>query len=206
MRFYHILFFLLICFSNSLVQAQDAKPVEQAINYPQALPLSLEQEEEALILERHQARLFKKEQEIQREIVQLGKDQHEAEERLFYLHNQQVQTEGVQNIHSQELQRLIGKRSILLEQVADLLMEDELLAAADEDWDKVSIMHAHEIKALNEQIRALDTKIMVYEMAIPQEIEEIEDLQEKIEDTQELSDQLILLKESNQSIIEKLND
>jgi len=173
----------------------------------ESLPISLEQEEEALILERHQAKFQKDQKELQRELLQLASGQQEAKEKLFYLQNQQQQSEGGHNAHSQELHMLYKERGIMLEEVAALLMESEIqessISAQEEDWELAPISYSKEIKGLNDKIRKLDTRIALYEMAIPQQIDELEELQEQIEETIDLSDQLQILQESNQQLIKK---
>lgn len=203
-------FFLpLFLFIVNFTQAQDAVlPINQGLEI-ESLPISLEAEEENMIFERHQARLRKGQQELKRELMQLESGQQEVEAELFYLQNQQQLSEGGQNAQSQELHTLYKKRTHLLAQVAAILMENELLENTEaewvEDWERAPVGNSQKLTKLNEQIRMLDTKIALYELAIPQQIDELENLEEQIEEKMELADQLNMLKESNEKLIQQLN-
>lgn len=209
MRLAFSVFTLFFLFIGSLVKAQDSSLPSMPELRIESLPLSLEEEEEAMILERHQARLLKGQKELKRELSQLASGQQAVEEELFYLQNQQQLSEGGQNTNSQELHSFYKERADLLNQVADMLMEGELLenteARVSEDWEKAPVRDSKELLRLNELIRKLDTKIALYEMAIPQQIDELEMLEEQIEETMDLADQLIILQESNQALIKKLD-
>ena len=100
-----------------------------------------------------------------------------------------------------ELQELQSERTKLLKEISELLMEDQ---AEEENWDEAPIQDAEKMKAINEQIRKLDAKIAVMELAIPQQIEELEELESKIEESQEYADQLDILEQSNKELLKKL--
>lgn len=210
MKFRLLTFSLITGLLSFQAKAQDTHLSTVANVKIESLPISLEQEEEALILERHQAKFQKDQKELQRELSQLEFGKQEAEEKLFYLQNQRQQSEGGHNAHSQELHMLYKERTSMLGKVAELLMESELQESSsspqDEDWELAPISYAQEIQRLNASIRKLDTRIAVYEMAIPQQINELEELQEQIDETIDLSDQLQILQESNQQLIKKLEE
>jgi len=208
MRLFSLLFTLTFVLLVSTATAQDIDLSDNLDVEIQELPLSLEEEEEAMIFERHQARLLQNKKELKHEHSQLDSGHQDTEEQLYYLQNQWQQSEGGHNLRSQELNILYKERSSYLEKIAELLVESELQENAEtsqEDWEKAPISNAQEIKRLNEDIRKLDSKIAVYEMAIPVQIDELEDLQEQIDETRELADQLLLLQESNQELIRKLD-
>lgn len=209
MKLIPLTFTLFILASSFLSQAQDSHlPTTQGLLI-ESLPISLEEEEEAMILERHKARLLKGQQELKRELSQLELGQQEVEEELFYLQNQQQLSEGGQNTHSQELHKLYKDRGNLIAQVAEILSENEWMASDEteptEDWEKIPVGNSQKLRVLHDQIQQLDVKIAGYERAIPQQIDELENLEEQIEETMDLADQLIILQESNQELIQKLD-
>lgn len=193
--------FVLLTFFSFSIQAQDTKILTVQDEELEELPQNLEAEEEALILERIMARQQTARNEIKKEIAQLGKGKIQTEDQLFYLENQFQKSSTEYNLQSRELQELQSERTKLLKEISQLLMEDQ---AEEENWDEAPIQEAEKMKVLNEQIRKLDAKIAVMELAIPQQIEELEELESKIEESQEYADQLDILEQSNKELLKKL--
>ena len=193
--------FVLLTFFSFSIQAQDTKILTVQDEELEELPQNLEAEEEALILERIMARQQTARNEIKKEIAQLGKGKIQTEDQLFYLENQFQKSSTEYNLQSRELQELQSERTKLLKEISELLMEDQ---AEEENWDEAPIQEAEKMKVLNEQIRKLDAKIAVMELAIPQQIEELEELESKIEESQEYADQLDILEQSNKELLKKL--
>ena len=193
--------FVLLTFFSFSIQAQDTKILTVQDEELEELPQNLEAEEEALILERIMARQETARNEIKKEIAQLGKGKIQTEDQLFYLENQFQKSSTEYNLQSRELQELQSERTKLLKEISELLMEDQ---AEEENWDEAPIQEAEKMKVLNEQIRKLDAKIAVMELAIPQQIEELEELESKIEESQEYADQLDILEQSNKELLKKL--
>ena len=193
--------FVLLTFFSFSIQAQDTKILTVQDEELEELPQNLEAEEEALILERIMARQQTARKEIKKEIAQLGKGKIQTEDQLFYLENQFQKSSTEYNLQSRELQELQSERTKLLKEISELLMEDQ---AEEENWDEAPIQEAEKMKVLNEQIRKLDAKIAVMELAIPQQIEELEELESKIEESQEYADQLDILEQSNKELLKKL--
>ncbi|MEM6804873.1 MAG: hypothetical protein AAF696_25975 [Bacteroidota bacterium] len=188
-----------ICFFP--LHAQDTKILTVEDKELQELPQNLEAEEEALILERIMARQQSARNEIKREIVQLGKGKIQTEEQLFYLENQFQKSSTEYNLRSRELQQLQSTRTKLLKEISLLLIEDQ---TEEDNWEEAPIKEGEKMNSLNEQIRKLDAKIAVMELAIPQQIEELEELESKIEESQDYADQLNILEQSNKELLKKL--
>ncbi|MEO1215883.1 MAG: hypothetical protein AAFY45_20270 [Bacteroidota bacterium] len=183
------------------MQAQDLKlPTIQDAELEE-LPQNLEAEEEALILERILARQQSAKDEIKKEIAQLGKGKIQTDEHLFYLENQFQKSSTEYNLQSRELQQLQTERTKLLKEISQLLMDEN---SEEEDWEQAPIREAEKVQQLNAKIRKLDAKIAVMELAIPQQIEELEELESKIEESTEYADQLRLLEQSNKELLKKL--
>jgi len=183
------------------LQAQDTKILTVEDEELQELPQNLEAEEEALIVERIMARQQSARNEIKREIAQLGKGKIQTEEQLFYLENQFQKSSTEYNLRSRELQQLQSARTKLLQEISLLLMEEQ---AEEDNWEEAPIKDGEKMNSLNEQIRKLDAKIAVMELAIPQQIEELEELESKIEESQDYADQLNILEQSNKELLKKL--
>ncbi len=193
-------FVLFTLFSFS-IQAQDTKLQTVQDEELEELPQNLEAEEESMILERIKARQLSARNEIKKEITQLEKGKIQTDEHLFYLENQFQKSSTEYNLQSRELQQLQLKRTKLLKEISQLLMDDN---TEEEDWEEAPIEDSEKVRALNEQIRKLDTQIAVMELAIPQQIEELEELESNIEENNEYADQLRILEQSNKDGLKKL--
>ncbi|MDW3650881.1 MAG: hypothetical protein R8P61_27640 [Bacteroidia bacterium] len=193
-------FVLFTLFSFS-IQAQDTKLQTVQDEELEELPQNLEAEEEAMILERIKARQESARNEIKKEITQLEKGKIQTDEHLFYLENQFQKSSTEYNLQSRELQQLQLKRTKLLKEISQLLMDDN---TEEEDWEEAPIEDSEKVRALNERIRKLDTQIAVMELAIPQQIEELEELESNIEENNEYADQLRILEQSNKDLLKKL--
>lgn len=191
------LFCLLFSF-GSLIYGQDNSLGREIIL--EDLPLSLEAEEDALILERHQERQLKIKRELKNELKAIKAAKIETNEDLYYLQAEFQQSNIQQSLLNQEIQTLRARRKYLLQKISDLLLDND---EDEEDWEKAPVKESRILQGMNQELRLLDIRIAAKELAIPQQIDEMEEMQEHIEDVRELSEQLDDLEEKNQAILKQ---
>ncbi|MEM6800610.1 MAG: hypothetical protein AAF696_04350 [Bacteroidota bacterium] len=167
--------------------------------------LSLEEEElvteeEAMILERHRERQEKIKADLANELKAIRTQKVATNENLYYLQTEFQRSSSEQSLLNQEIQVLRKRRKYLLKKISTFLLD---VYEDEEDLEKAPLKETRILQGMNQELKILDRQIATKEGSIPQQIDELEEMQDQIEDIREFSDQLDDLEEKNTSMLRK---
>lgn len=196
-------FFCLLVSISNMALGQDNSLENEIILKDVFLSLEEEElvtEEEAMILERHRERQEKIKADLANELKAIRTQKVATNENLYYLQTEFQRSSSEQSLLNQEIQVLRKRRKYLLKKISTLLLD---VYEDEEDLEKAPLKETRILQGMNQELKILDRQIATKEGSIPQQIDELEEMQDQIEDIREFSDQLDDLEEKNTSMLRK---